>query len=204
MYSSPQDVVPLPPRANLEQFEKQAQDLVAACRSAAPGAIRAWAFQWPDQADEIERLAQDTLAERDCPLTGAQFVIARVHGFESWPEFAAHLENLARAASPISHFETAVDATVSGDAATLQQLLRDRPELIRARSARAHHATLLHYAAANGVENYRQRTPAHVVAIAGILLDAGAEVDAAADIYGGGATTLGLTATSVHPERAGV
>jgi len=36
------------------------------------------------------------------------------------------------------------------------------------------------------------------------LLKAGAEVDATADVYGGGATTLGLAATSVHPERAGV
>jgi hypothetical protein len=36
------------------------------------------------------------------------------------------------------------------------------------------------------------------------LLDAGAEVDATADVYGGGATTLGLAATSAHPRRAGV
>jgi len=37
-----------------------------------------------------------------------------------------------------------------------------------------------------------------------LLLDAGAEIDATANVYGGGATTLGLAATSVHPERAGV
>jgi hypothetical protein len=37
-----------------------------------------------------------------------------------------------------------------------------------------------------------------------MLLNAGAEIDAIADIYGGGCATLGLTATSVHPERAGV
>ncbi len=35
-------------------------------------------------------------------------------------------------------------------------------------------------------------------------MDAGAEVNAEADVYGGGATTLGLVATSVHPFRAGV
>lgn len=37
-----------------------------------------------------------------------------------------------------------------------------------------------------------------------MLLGAGADVDATADIYGDGATTLGLVATSIHPQRAGV
>jgi ankyrin repeat protein len=37
-----------------------------------------------------------------------------------------------------------------------------------------------------------------------MLLDAGAEVDAEADMYGGRCTTLGLAATSVWPELAGV
>src|SRR6476660_4919015 len=63
---------------------------------------------------------------------------------------------------------------------------------------------LLIYVGANGVEDERQRTPANAVEIAQMLLDAGAEVDAEADLYGGGVTTLGPAATSVHPERAGV
>lgn len=66
-----------------------------------------------------------------------------------------------------------------------------------------HRATLLHYVAANGFENYRQKTPANAVEIAKILLNAGAEVDAVSDSYGKD-TTLVLVATSVHPERAGV
>jgi ankyrin repeat protein len=37
-----------------------------------------------------------------------------------------------------------------------------------------------------------------------MLLNAGAEVDAMADMYGGGCTTLGLVATSIHPKVAGV
>jgi ankyrin repeat protein len=36
------------------------------------------------------------------------------------------------------------------------------------------------------------------------LLNAGADVDAKADMYGGGSTTLGLVATSIHPVTAGV
>lgn len=106
--------------------------------------------------------------------------------------------------SPAPNFEAAADAIVAGDAAALKALLREYPELIRARSTREHRATLLHYVAANGVENDRQKTPANIVAIAELLLDAGAEVDSEADIYGGACTTLGLAMTSVHPERAGV
>jgi hypothetical protein len=101
----------------------------------------------------------------------------------------------------MEQFEAAVTAVIDGDEIALRQLLRDNPELIRARSTREHHATLLNYVGANGVE--RQETPANAVSIATILLDAGAEVDAVADLYGG-TTTLGLVATSVWPELAGV
>ena len=37
-----------------------------------------------------------------------------------------------------------------------------------------------------------------------MLLDAGADVNDEAGMYGGGSTTLGLVATSIHPVRAGV
>jgi hypothetical protein len=117
---------------------------------------------------------------------------------------AKHVETLARANSAVSAFEAAADAIVSGDLVTLERLLREQPDLIRARSTREHRATLLHYVSANGVEGYRQKTPKNAVAVARLLLRAGAEVDAAADVYGGGCTTLGLVATSQHPLRAGV
>ena len=228
MYPNPQDVLPLPPRPDLEQYTTDAKDLVAACISGSPGAIREWAARWLDalarlqgvnftaevrasidrRVEQIESFACRTLTSSEhsgahCALTDAQLVIARAHGFEGWRTFTQHLEGLARA-SPVSNFETAAEAIVAGDVATLERLLHDHPELIRARSTRAHRATLLHYVAANGVENDRQQTPANAVAIAMMLLKAGAEVDADADVYGGGCTTLGLVATSIHPERAGV
>jgi ankyrin repeat protein len=104
----------------------------------------------------------------------------------------------------IARFESAADAIVNGDIRTLKRLLRDDPRLIHARSTREHGATLLHYVSANGVEGYRQKTPGNILEITELLLKAGAEVDAEADVYGGGATTLGLVATSVHPFRAGI
>ncbi|MEA2164751.1 MAG: hypothetical protein QOK37_2878 [Thermoanaerobaculia bacterium] len=105
---------------------------------------------------------------------------------------------------PASDFELAVDSVVSGDITTLARLLRANPELIRERSLRPHRATLLHYIGANGVENDRQKTPANADEVARMLIDAGADVDAEADMYGGGSTTLGLVASSIHPARAGL
>ena len=139
-----------------------------------------------------------------CALADAQLVIARAHGFLSWADFATHLALLARDGSPVAAFESAADAIVTGDAATLQRLLREHPDLIRARSTREHRATLLHYVSANGVERLRQLSPRNIATIAKILLTAGAEVDAEADVYGGGSTTLGLVATSAPPAIAGV
>jgi ankyrin repeat protein len=104
----------------------------------------------------------------------------------------------------VSNFEAAVDAIVTGDVAGLSKLLHDRPDLVHERSTREHHSTLLHYVSANGVEDFRQKTPDNIVEIANLLIDAGADVNAESDAYGGGCTTLGLVATSVHPEQAGV
>jgi hypothetical protein len=83
-------------------------------------------------------------------------------------------------------------------------LLRENPALIRARSTRAHGATLLHYIGGNnGGESYRQKCSRNAPEIAKILIDAGAEVDATAAVYGG-TTTLGSVATGIHPFLAGV
>src|SRR5262249_8799561 len=106
--------------------------------------------------------------------------------------------------SPISKFETAADAIVDGDLAALRKLLGENPELAQARSTREHRSTLLHYVSANGVEDFRQKTPKNIVEITKLLLAAGADVNAESNAYGGRSTTLGLTATSCHPEAAGV
>jgi hypothetical protein len=134
----------------------------------------------------------------------ARAIIAREHGFAGWDAFTAHAAARRDAGSDTARFEAAVEAIVAGDLPALRRLLDEAPHLVRMRSARTHRATLLHYVAANGVEGFRQRTPANIVAITAALLDAGADIDATADIYGGGAQTLGLAATSIHPVTAGV
>jgi Ankyrin repeats (3 copies) len=217
---NPQDVLPLPPRPNLERYKKLAKELVKAGKSRDENAITKWTDQWIEaltqharakqtlaektrDANRTESFARQKLSEK-CSLANAQFVIARSHGFESWSKFARHLEALAQKNSSVARFESAADAIIIGKISVLKQLLREDPKLIRTRSTREHQATLLHYVAANGVENYRQKTPPNIVQITNLLLEAGTEIDATANVYGGGATTLGLAATSAHPELAGV
>lgn len=103
-------------------------------------------------------------------------------------------------------FERAVEAVISGDLDTLRALLRDDPSLVRARSQRPHHATLLHYVSANGVEDERQKTPPNAVDVARMLLEAGADVDALADTYARDLkqTTMYLLVSSIHPHLAGL
>ncbi len=101
-------------------------------------------------------------------------------------------------------FEEAVDAVISGDIETLKSLLRREPGLIRMRSSRAHGAMLIHYVAANGVEDERQRTSANAVDVANVLIDAGAEIDATFLDGGSGTTPLVSLVTSFHPHKSGV
>jgi ankyrin repeat protein len=223
MFPNPQDALPLPQKPDVEQYRKLAKELV---RDAKTGddAIREWAKRWitalvPQSGIVITRnlpvriegwsnsVAEYAIKElrekRTAILTKAQFVIAKSQGFESWPTFSRHLQQLAESKSHTSQFEVAADAIVNGDAGKLKRLLRENPTLVRVRSTREHGATLLHYTSANGVEGYRQKTPKNIVEITTMLLDAGADVDAACHVYGSDCTTLGLTATSIHPANAG-
>ncbi len=131
-------------------------------------------------------------------------ILVQNHEFENWAQFETYREARRHSGTMIALFEDAADAIANGDEAAVNELLRQSPEIIHARSTRKHHSTLLHYVGANGIEYYRQRSPKNIVAIAKTLLLAGADVNAVADMYGGGSTTLGLTATSIHPIRSGV
>jgi ankyrin repeat protein len=195
----------LPARPSLEQYKKQAKELVKGfktfptSKSAVPEAIQ----QIKKHHPRLGKLSEAEIRNAKFTLADAQLVIAREHGFESWPKFAKHIEARTRANSSVSQFELAADAVVNGDVAALQRLLRENPELIRERSTREHQATLLHYVSANGVEDFRQKTPKNALEVVRILLRAGAEVEAVAECYGG-SKTLDLVATSMHPARARV
>ena len=142
---------------------------------------------------------------------GTRDAVAKCCDFADWEALATLVAAIARRDPAVYPFQQAVDAVVDGDLAKLQSLLQGHPDLAQARSTRrthfdppVHRATLLHYIAANGTENYRQKSPPNAVAIATALLDAGAAPDALASLYGGECTTMSLLVSSDHPAQAGV
>ena len=222
MFPNPQAALPIPARADLEQYKKLAKELLRAAKSPDANAIRNWSTGWvkglieragmemtvaPAEIDgwirDVATFAHAKLSDGG-KLSDAQFVIARSHGFLSWPRFVRYIHNAAGGDRVEAQFEQAADAIVAGDMETLRRLLHSNPELVHMRSSREHRATLLHYVSANGVEDYRQKTPKNIVEITDLLLRAGSDVDAGAEVYQASCTALGLVATSVHPQRAGV
>ncbi len=80
----------LPDQPNLEQYKKQAKDLLHAHAQAAPGELNRIFRHHP----RLRNLPPDAIRNGPFHLADAQLVIAREHGFESWPKFAGHIENL--------------------------------------------------------------------------------------------------------------
>jgi ankyrin repeat protein len=190
---------PLPFTAGLEEYGREAEALLAGLRAGDEDAR--WRFKWVHP--RFRGKPVDEVKEATLDLSDARIVVARDHGFEDWTALARFTEDVARD-GPVARFERAVEAVISGDVAALRSMLRETPALVRARSARRHHATLLHYVAANGVEGDRQKTPENAVEVANILLEAGSEADALADMYEQKCTTMGMLVSSAHPAERGL
>ena len=80
----------LPDQPNLEQQKKQAKDLLHAHAQAEPTALDRIARHHP----RLHNRPLDAIRVARIQLADAQLVIAREHGFESWPKFAKHIETL--------------------------------------------------------------------------------------------------------------
>lgn len=209
------DVSAVPFRSPLAAYEQQAESLLAGHRSADPAALDTFHRKHPRFLDDKVKwlpkpIPVEEVQAADLSLDDARLAIARWYDFQDWPALAVYVEAVSQD-GPVFAFEAAVEAVVNGDLAALETALRRDPALIRARSSRVccfdppvHRATLLHYIAANGVEAYRQRTPANAVAICRALLAAGAEPDALADMYGAECTTMSMLVSSGHPAAAGL
>ena len=195
-----------------------------------PLALDAWGAHWLEEIDRltgekkkafvaasfkraieaIKKGMREKWETADAPETAwvarAQLLMARAHGFENWDVFTDLIAPAPGQSEEALAFESAVDAVVEGDLKVLQSLVGQFPALVETRSTRTHQAALLHYIAANGVEDFRQRTPGNAVEMAGYLLASGAEVDALANTYGGGKTQtpMNLLVSSAHPSAAGL
>ena len=78
----------LPPAPSLEQLRKQAKELLRAHRAGDPGAVARVAAHEPGEL---------------LKFTGAQLVVAREHGFPSWPRLRAYVERVAAHGPGLQH-----------------------------------------------------------------------------------------------------
>jgi ankyrin repeat protein len=191
----------LPFDATVGEHEKEAETLFAALQSGDEQAE--WSFKWMHPRFGKKGVEDVRTARNELTLADAQLLVAREYFFDTWQDLVAFAE-ASRQDPDLIRFEAAVEAIVSGDIETLRGLLEEHPSLIRERSRRIHHATLLHYTAANGVEGVRQKTPPNAVEITRLLLEAGAEPDALADMYNNKCTTMSMLVSSAHPHTAGL
>lgn len=131
-------------------------------------------------------------------LASAQHIVAREHGYASWPVLKQHLL--------WPQFQACVQAMDRGDVDALRQLLEDFPGLIHMRALQPPDAdvdyftgaTLLHYVAGNPI---RGVLPANIVDAAAVLIEAGADPNVRTVR---GSTTIGLIVTSKMASEAGV
>ncbi len=129
----------LPARPNLEQYKKQAKEFAREWRAGNPDALASVRRHHPrfganmDPANPSQRLA----------LTDAQLVIAREHGFDSWPRFAERIRqlNLERSIEalddPVAAFIRAAcvprqDSHASGTLEEAEAILTRYPQVARA------------------------------------------------------------------------
>jgi len=206
----------LPVTATLAEYEVQANALYAAYRDGNPQALQLFGNLHPRFLDPVvtwkplfssnEEIMAAALTPDDARLT-----VARRYAFLDWAALEALVMAVVDTSSAVHRFELAAESVIDGDLSTLRGLLADDPQLVHARSTRVtnqgpavHGATLLHYVAANGVEGYRQRSPGNAVEVATMLLDAGADVNALAMMYGGDCATLPMLISSAPPADTGV
>ena len=190
----------LPVSAGLELYRRQAERLFEGYVTGDAAVISFIRSNHP----RLRKWAETNCSYASVTPADIQQAMAGWYYFDSWMHLVEWVAAVTQKNSPVFLFESAVEAIFTGDVNRLATLLREEPSLVKARSMRQHHGTLLHYIGANGVEYYRGQYPSNAVDLVQVLVAAGAEVDAEADMYQGRATALGLVATSVHPTKAGV
>jgi ankyrin repeat protein len=106
----------LPAHPSLEQYKKQAKDLLKACKAGNSEAVQRIKQHHP----RPNKISDSGTLKAKLTLADAQFTIAREHGFESWPKFAKEIERrntetfIAGIADPVAAFIEAASVPLDG------------------------------------------------------------------------------------------
>lgn len=150
-------------------------------------------YHWDHLGRNITALSKMALGLEDCKAA-----IANEYGFRRWTE-VEHLD--------IQYdidFELTINLLLDGNLKELKKKITKNPALVNGKSDYGHKATLLHYAASNGVELWRQKVPLNLPEIVGYLIASGANKKAKMKVYNGEYTASELLPSSAHPRNAGV
>jgi hypothetical protein len=101
----------LPARPNLEQYKKQAREL-----------LKRWTASDPQTTRK---------------LADAQHAIAREHGFETWKKFTEEIVRRTGLPDKATIWKSAEDALVAGDDVALARLLREHEKMFRTEQPRS-------------------------------------------------------------------
>jgi ankyrin repeat protein len=123
----------------LEQYRKQAKDLVKLFKISGQRLIPLLREHHP----RFRTLTDAEVLSNRLALTDAQLILARQHGFESWPKFSRHIESVNRErsallkADPVAAFIEAAcvpqnDWHGSGTIENAEAILARHPEVARA------------------------------------------------------------------------
>ena len=154
---------------------------------------------------EISNYHKDFLGKKELidpnlfSLIDCQQTIANEYGYQNWEEVNQY--------SKINYnniFENAVNLMLEGNLIALKNLIEENPNLLTLKSKYGHEATLLNYAASNGVEFWRQQVPMNLPEIVSYLIEVGVDKSATMKVYGGNYNTYELLITSIHPLKAGI
>jgi len=198
---------PLPAKAHIDHLKYQAKDL-----------LRAHAAQDLQAAQRIRefhprfaRAADAAIFGARLKLSDAQLAIAREYGFPSWVRLRKHIEKPTPGGDcnvPYDEriedaaFRRAVDLLDAGDVEGLRAHLMEHPRLVHQRVVFEggnyfRNPALLEFAAENPIR--RGTLPGNIVAVARVILEAGARTDQAALDE-----TLGLVCSGRVPRECGV
>jgi hypothetical protein len=113
-------IAPLPFDAPLEQYKRQATDLIKAYRSGDPEAVSCFRQLHPrlrNRAGTNERnqVTDSEIRKAGVSSADAQCVVARWYGFKDWTTLAGLVEAVTQEGSTVWQFESAVDAIIAGD-----------------------------------------------------------------------------------------
>ena len=123
------DLTPLPFRRHTSAVPRAGRSTVEAWRAGDASAIQIVRHKHPRFLNPAipwlpKKLSDAEVRSEAFDLSDAELTVARAYDFENWARLAEHVAAVTDEDSAVWRFESAVEAVVHGDIATLESLLR--------------------------------------------------------------------------------